>query len=785
MVAVLRKIKADIISRPIISLMVTITIFTSAMLLTLALATLLNMSAPYDRTFAELNGAHVWLFFDRQVTSRHDIDRIAALPGVSASTGLRTYRVSRVRIGDQQVWTSLQALPDTTLHVNRLLIDEGEDSLQTEHRASDAYRCMASKDLGDLYGVAVGDEIEVTRTDGKVIRLPVTALAYNPMWDTYRNSQPPYIYVTEAALKSLFPDESEWGWSMGLRLTEPQAVDAMVKTIEETLRADVVASTTDWRDVRRSAVFGAKINFIFLGAFSFFAVLATILVIASSISAIVLSQYREIGVLKALGFTQQQVLWLYVGQYLLLDLIGCFPGLVVGVALSPLPLRSVAASLSAAFRPPLSFPLVALVLLVTAGVVTLATLSTAYRGARTNIVRAIAVGAEPPRRTKRSGLALASRMGLPIILLLGLQDVFTRPFRSFLTALNLTLGVIGIVFGLTLNATLDAHRDDPSLLGIPYDAVVTRAQISDAKARHILNRLRDVEGDITAIYSEYLIEAETDDGATFQARAVAGDLAAFPIHLSAGRRFRPYTQEAIAGQGLLDWLNLEVGDTLTVTLTEGRSRPIAWTIVGQYTEPVNVGQMMMVSAPALASWVGERAPERYYLKLAPHADPHRLRASLRASSHDGLSMTLVEQALPDAVVYLQAAIYALSAILVGIALINVFNTSLLATKENVRTIGVLKTVGMTPAQVMAMVNTTAAFLGLVATVVGVPLGFIFTRSLLAGVALSYGFGAVTVRLSPLVGLLLVPLMLLVSTAGSAIPSVRAARLPIVEVLRHG
>ncbi|MGC9468671.1 MAG: FtsX-like permease family protein [Anaerolineae bacterium] len=774
MIAILRKMWADIISRPLISLLVVVTVVTSSALLTLALATLLNLNAPYDRAFRELNAAHLWLFFDREVTSRRDVERIERMPGILETTGLRSDVITRVRLGKNRVWSSLRAIPLEEPGVNRLFIKEGQPL--GESRGT----CLASKDLDDLYGVGVGDRIEVTGADGRTSELIVTGLAYNPMWDTYRNTQPPYIYITEATLRELFPDETMWGWSLGLRLADPQGVETTLARIEAELHAEVVENHVDWRDVRESAVFGARINFIFLGAFNLFAILATILVIASSIGTIVLSQFRQIGILKTIGFTRKQVLWLYLGQYLALSAAACPIGLAIGSALSPLPLKSVAASLNTAFRPPVNTMLILVVLSVVSFVVALATLGAAYRGAKANIVRAIAVGAEAPKHPHALSRQLDAALNLPIVLQLGIKDLFAKPFRSFLTGLNLALGVVGIVFGLTLSDTLDAYRADPSLLGIFYDAAVTRDAIGHAKAMHLLS---DAPG-VVALYSEYLAEAETAQGKTFQIRAVEGELDTFPLRLSDGRRFQAASNEAIVGQGLLDWLDLEIGDTLNVRIKGGVDRPLAWHIVGTYPEPVNAGQMMMVSAPTLARWVRDIEPNTYFLKLGDGVDPYRMKAQLEAASRDDLNVTLVEQALPDAVRYLQVAIYALSGILIGIALINVFTSSLLATNEKVRAIGTLKTVGMTPTQVIAMINTGAGVLGAAATAVGIPIGFLLTQTLLITLSHSYGFGQVTVKLDPLTIVLLVPLMPLVSMAGSLIPSVHASRLSIVTVLRH-
>ncbi len=774
--AIWLKIKADLRSRRLVAALITLTIAAASMLLTLALATLVNMDAPYERTFEALNGAHLWLYFDRQLVRRRDIERIAALPEVVQSTGVQYSVNSRVRIGNTRVWVSLRVIPESIEDwpVNRLWIEQGRGLQRGQLEA------LASKDLNDLYHLQVGDRIGITRADGKQVELPVIGLAYNPMWDTYRNTQPPYVYLSADTLRALYPEQESWDRSLGLRLADPEATQAVLTQIEAMLRPDALVTHTDWHDVRRAAVFGARINFIFLGAFSLFAIVAAVLVITNNISSTVLAQFRQIGVLKAVGFVPGQIVLLYVGEYVVLAAIGTPIGLAAGIVLSPLPLKNVAASLSATFRPPWNLALVAAVLTAVPLIVILATLTSAYRGARANIIKAMAVGAEPPRHRPSPIMRLATALGLPMTWLLGLNDVFARPWRSFLTTLNLALGVIGIVFGLTLSETLDTYRNDPSLLGIVYDAVVTRGQTGDAQTRHLLSRSPDVE----AFYGQVMVDVETADGRSFQVRAVEGNLAAFPFRITQGRFFAPGSDEAIAGQGLLDWLGLSIGDPISVQIKGEHGVPVTWRIVGQYPEPVNTGQMLMVDLSSLARRLKEPQPHTYYLKLSANADTARLKKYLEPRPDADLNLALVGQAIPGVVIYLQMAIFALAAVVIGIALVNVFNTSLLTVHEKMRTVGMLKTVGMTPAQVITMIGAAAGFLGVLATLVGVPAGFALTRTLLATFSRAYGFGQVQVVLNPLYALGLLPLMVAVSVLGSWLPGRRAAGISIVDVLRH-
>lgn len=774
MVAIWQKIVADLLRRRAISLLVVSTITTAAALLTLALSTLMNLGGPYDRLFAELNSAHLWLHFTPGRVSSTDIKRIESLPGVVASTGRQYSYNAFVRSGGERLGMSLRVIQGEQPKVHRLMLVEGR------FPAAGAKEVLIEKYPAGFYRISVGDQVSIAGADGEEVALLVVGVAFDPMYDTYRSSQPPYLFLYEETLRHLYPDKDSWDWSLGLRLADTESVDDLVAEIESMRSLEFVESYTDWRDAKESAIFRVQLTFVFLSAFSLFAILATVLIVVSVVSSTVLSQIRQIGVLKAIGFTGRQVSLLYVGQYFILSLVGTGLGFALGLALAPLPLQSVTVSLGTNFRPPFNILLMTLVFVTIPGATMLAAGIAARRGAQANIIKAIAVGAEAPVRKTFWGARLAERLGAPVSLVLGLNDAFVRPLRSLLTGLNLTLGVMGIVFGLALSDTLQAYRDNPALLGVSYDATVTRQESTDARARRILDQAPGVD----AFYGEKQIQVQTRSGDIFILRAVEGDLSAFPFHISAGRFFQPETNEAIVGQGLLDWLGLEMGDTLTLTQEDDERHAVAWTIVGVYPEPADAGQRMMVGLSSVSGLDRHAVPDTYYLKVNPGADTDKLRAYLEPGKDSDLSLILVEEAIPSSVIYLQLAVFLLGGILIGIAVVNVFITSLLATQEKLRVVGILKTVGMVPAQVVSMINTAAGVLGLLAVLAGIPAGLALTGGLLTALSNIYGFGQVNLSFNGLVIILLIPLIVFVSLLGSYIPARWAARLAIVRVLRE-
>jgi len=772
--AIWQKIKADLFHRRVVSILIICTIAVAATLLTLALSTLMNLGGPYDRIFEEVNGAHLWLFFKPGRAATTDIHQIESLPGVAGSTGWQYSYDTQARIHDARVWVTLRVVPLEQPTIHRYYLLDGRAILPN------AREIMAEKFFVDTYKMRVGDTITITRSDGRDVNLPVIGSAYDVMYDTYRSDQSPYLYVSESTLISLFPDKAAWGRSLGLRLSDPEKVNEVLAEVEAMRSLKFIESHTDWQDVKESAIFEGQLASVFLIAFSLFAILATVLIILSVVSSTILSQIKQIGILKALGFTGGQILLLYTGQYTVLSLIGTALGFALGLALAPVPMQAITASLNTTYLPSFSFLLVLLVFCIIPGVTILAALGASSRGARANIIKSIAVGAEAPLKKMFWGARLAETLGAPIVLVLGLNDIFVRPLRSVFTGLNLMLGVTGIVLGLALLDTVDSFRNNPALVGIPYDAIVTRQQVSDSLARRLLEKAPGVE----AFYGEIQTKAWTLDEKAFTLRAVEGGLDSFPFHIPEGRFFQPGSNEAIAGKGLLDWLGLRIGDTLTIRLEEKDGSAVTVVIVGTYPEPSDAGQRLMLNLSSISRLVKRNDPNAYYLKLSPGADVDAIRSYLSPRRESDLNLVVIKEVVPDSIIYLQVAIFALSGILIIIAIVNVFIMSLLTAQEKLRVIGVLKTIGMTPAQVVRMFNITAGSLGMLAVLFGVPFGLVITKNLFIAVTNSLGFGQISVSINLTQTLLLIPFIVIFSVMGSYIPARWAAQLYIVKILRN-
>jgi putative ABC transport system permease protein len=499
----------------------------------------------------------------------------------------------------------------------------------------------------------------------------------------------------------------------------------------------------------------------------------------NSITGAVLAQFRDIGVLKALGFTGGQVAAVYLGQNLAIGVVGGVLGVAAGLALAPIPLNTLLRSLNATPRLVFDPAWLAGVLFAVLLVVLLATAVPARRGARVSTIQAITTGYELPS-VKPSRLAWLARVAqLPMPVVLGAKDAFARRGRAALTLVSLLVGVMSLVFSFELNAALDTFLRDPSLAGVIYDAWVSRESVSDSSARRTISQAPGV----AAMLAHAAAKAKTADGKEFRVRAEEGDLAQFPFKLEAGRLIDTAAEgEVMIGVGLQAWLDLNVGDTLGVTVNKERT-PVEWRVVGVYREPADNGQMAIISLRTLHRIDRTVEPDTYLLRLAPDADPQTLRAYLKSRAGDSLSLAIVNVQLSDLLQF-KLTMLILSVALSVIALISVFNSAVLNMRERISEVGTFKTLGMTPGQVVMMVLASGGILGVLAGIMGVPLGLVLVRVTLTGMGKLFGFGSFDLR--PDWAAVILPALVAVGVGllGSVVPGRWAARLNVVEVLQY-
>jgi putative ABC transport system permease protein len=124
------------------------------------------------------------------------------------------------------------------------------------------------------------------------------------------------------------------GWLV-LRTVSPDANDRVSKTIDATFANSTAETSTDTEKAFNKAFIAQFGNIALIVALVVGAAFVTILmIIGNTMVMAVRERTREIGVLKALGFSSARILWLVLAESIALAFFGGLPGLALAVVAS-------------------------------------------------------------------------------------------------------------------------------------------------------------------------------------------------------------------------------------------------------------------------------------------------------------------------------------------------------------------------------------------------------------------------------------------------------------------
>jgi ABC-type antimicrobial peptide transport system permease subunit len=202
-----------------------------------------------------------------------------------------------------------------------------------------------------------------------------------------------------------------------------------------------------------------------------------------------------------------------------------------------------------------------------------------------------------------------------------------------------------------------------------------------------------------------------------------------------------------------------------------------------YREPADNGQMAIISLRSLRAVDHTVEPDTYFLRLSPSVNLDALRAYLKSRTGDSLGLAVVDTQI-SSLQQFRLTILLLSMALSAIAMVSVFNSAVLNMRERMSEVGTLKTLGMTPSQVVTMVLTSSGLLGVLAAVMGVPLGVVLLQAALNVLGKSYGFGSFELRPDWVALSLPALIVVAVGLLGSVLPARWAAQLDVIKVLQY-
>ncbi|MFI2762538.1 FtsX-like permease family protein [Streptomyces echinatus] len=712
---------------------------------------------PWQRTFAEARGAHVWL----HTVPSADARALARLDGVSSVAGPYRTESAAVAARGTRASVELRATPDLP-SVGRPLLTAGH---WLEPAAPDGVVLESS--LARALLAEPGDTLTLP---GTARTLTVEGIADSAEPPYHPGDQPGLVWALPSAVRA------PAGQVIGLRLGDPADTDYAVQRAVTVLGASAVGEVSTWQQARAEAQGDNRLLGQVLGLFGLAALVAAGFAVHGAIATRIRGHLRDLSVLKAIGFTPGQVVRVFLLQHLAYALLGA----VAAAALTEGLGSRVPGRLGDAVGVWQGLPGHTLaVVAVPAGAVLFIGLTTGLAAWRAGRVPPVPVprrasGPAGGRLTGPARRALGLR--LPAALVLGCHKAFAGRGRSLATVARLTLPLLLIVVALSAWTTIDRFHSSPERVGLPTSLTARSDGALDAPGvRSVLDRDSRVTAAYPGVEVAALVPGQTG---TIALRGVGTRAEPYPYALAEGRAARG-PDEAVAGQGLLDLLHARVGDWVRMTVGD---RPQILHIVGRGLEPRNAGRVVTTSLDTLRENDPELSPAFYELRLRPGADPRRVAAALTSAGHGHLEVHPVANPA-DGLSPLRGVVAGLIAVLALIGLVELLTAIGGGVREGERDVLALRAIGMSPRQITAITVTATSCTTLAAVVAGTALGLPLARRLIDAQGGSSGIGA-GIAQSPSPGLLLLlgSAAVLGAAALATLPAARSARRRLADTL---
>ena len=772
MSAVIVKAMSDLRRRRLQVVVIFVTTLLAVATGTMALTLLSQTNDPFQIAFAAQRGAHLRVTFD----GRTDPGTLAGTPSlIGAAAFGGPYRATPIQFqyGGHKYAAAAVGRDDPGGEVGQLVLVAGRWPVGDDEIA-------VTRSFAELSHLSIGETIKVVSVaDAPLLRVAGEVIDIDQVRADISAQR---AWVRTSAIDRLTTRGGGY-YLMNYRFAS-DPTSAELSTAVETLRAALppgsITSSINYLLVR--SIFNV-VNQVLIGilvAFSIFALVATVAIVANLVTGIVISAYREIGIMKAIGFTPGQVASVFVLQILVPAVAACLFGIPGGTILSQPLLASSSEALGLSYRPTFSVPLDFVALGGALLIVALAALLPALRAGRLKPAVVIANAAAPRGQSGRWIRRLASGLGLPRPLVLGVGDAAARPLRATLTAVAVFLGVATIVIALGETRHFADIYPYEAHVGSVDVVVLKSAVLTDLEAMRLFEAQPETGRVVAQTATNIVVPGIADPVPSVMFR---GESDALGYLVTTGRWFNG-PGEVVAPKGLLRDAHLQVGDTFAASF---RGTTVRLRLVGVVYDFAGGpgGHELMLDSSTVVPALADLSPSTYFVTLKAGSNVALYVDRVAAAQQDQLEVQL-NTGGPTQLGMVSAVLLAIAAVIALMAVGGVFNTLLLNAREGARDIATLKALGMSPRQLIAMVATSAGFLAVVGGVLAVPAGVQLDHLLLDLVSAFGGNDtppSVYAALAPweLIAILLAGVA--VAMLAALIPGRWAARTNVVEVLR--
>lgn len=471
-------------------------------------------------------------------------------------------------------------------------------------------------------------------------------------------------------------------------------------------------------------------------------ILVAFLCIRLSLLAKIEEDYKEIGVLKAIGMRVSQIKKLYLVKYGAIAGVACLLGFLVSLPLQTLFMQNIRLYMGEGGSPLSGFLFGLLGAMVIWGVIMLYVNGVLRRFRNISAAQAVRFGVSQEKAKSVRNFRLSNNSLFSPNIFLGIKDVLFRKKLYVTMLMVLVISSFIMIVPQNISSTISAESFITYMgMGIcDVNIGVMRTQVEDvigkaAEVSEVLAKDENVEKYV--MFTGMMLDRKADDGTIAKLRVTFGDYSAFPITYSKGHAPQSQSELALSVLNAKD-LEKTVGDEI-ILIVDGAKKHL--TVCGIYSDVTNGGRTAQATfdtnnGEILSVGIAVMFRDRQSVKAAISQYREQFSFAKVTGIEESIGQMLgsIREAIKMA-----STVAALATVLLTL-LVTVLFMKMLVAKDRYP-IAILKSMGFTGSDIRGQYLTRS----ITVLALGVIIGTILANTLgeLVGVAIVSSFGAAT------------------------------------------
>lgn len=589
--AIIKVVWAGIKKRKVYSLSIFLLVFMIAMLLNISISMMLRASQVYDETHEKTNSIHIQYYFEpKYAEDVHGFEKWFQEDNRIKEVKVKHFFILKDKDYDfkhkRKLEPDVYVYPDTEQYMNKYNEMVDLDLAYNEIALPMYYHNTYQLKEGDRFDIILGDQVS---------SFIIHSFYVDPIFGSDMISLKSAV-LNSSRLSEILENNEVKSYNLSEKYFLGMVVKApFIKHIREINddfyeQNDVPMNESYAIDlVKSGTLFGTYLILAIMIVFSALLFFIIVLVIRGAINSAIETDYQNIGILKALGFSSSQILMTIVFQFSSLSFIGTIIGAATSLFVIPLIGNVALAPTGLVWY---GFPSVLVmvgILVMLLMVINVLVYVTSRKVMKITPVEAISGGEGDVYFNAYVNIPLKKLSILPLNLRMGLKQLLTK-INQYMMLMIIAI-VLALVSGMTLIMVSSFSDVETTYRIFGYER--TNIAIETRDEAEINDMIEEVSSKYNVLYKTLKTHHNLSVGSESILTTVKKDFEKSELKPTKGR-FPKYDNEISLTKTLSEYLHKKIGDTIIISDVSGKEE-LTFIITGYHQNIDNMGKNMYLT----------------------------------------------------------------------------------------------------------------------------------------------------------------------------------------------